>query len=440
MEDFKLFLLEAAEPMSALGVKATCRLVGESETESVDRRRIETLRAASLRLYRADASAAELEQLGNDIFQTFFLESIRDLFLQAGAGHGGLRILIVFPRNSGTRLLDDIAWETLRHQGVYLAHESRTAIVRYIEQGRALPDVTVEPPLRVLLTTAEPTGTLSLDVDREIAVVRQAVWKMAGEGWKLAELRVLRGVSLEKFRKFYLEAQNKGKPCHIWHHCGHGQYDGERFRLLFQNDDGSRQPVGTAALNSFVGKSRALRLVLLNVCHGAAGPGLVTELAGLHVPMTLGFRSHIADQVAVKLVEDLYAALPHVPVEVALSQARARLSHDRDPLEWAKLIFFSRNLQARRLLAPKEVKGDEPPDDLLDSAAELSDVETEKRVTTQLGLMMAAVGGGLPPRAATTTSVGKVRGNARIKNEGGRTDTKIGEVEGDLDIKSKDSS
>lgn len=355
MIDFKLHLPDLSNRHATLVVRSRCAAVGESGPETVEYAAIQRLHRDSLQL-PLRGTERDVERLGKELFNTFFPGTIRDSFHAALArANDGLRIVLVFPREitpESTSLLHDLAWETLRSDDRPYGRTSQTPIVRYLEQTGPVPISSVEPPARLLLTTCSKgaPGSPDLDLESQIETIQALCDADMWRGSEPFELEVLEDPTFEEFSNCYLRAKNR-RPFHVWHHCGYSSMDRDVFRLAFKDVADSVDWRPARHLNRFIADGGALRLALLNTCHAGNQRGLASSLAGLEVPMTIGYSSAISVPAAHDLVRAFYLALPTVPVDVATNQARESLSRDEDPVEWTKVRMFSRTREALPLLA-----------------------------------------------------------------------------------------
>lgn len=316
--------------------------------------------AASYDLLRQEGSGIyEFAQLGQKLFGDLFANTHqRRVYGRAGETaereDRPLRIMIRLPHDSPLSL---IPWELLHDGERFLAKDPRCAVVRYFYGGRVLP-FQVDPPLRVLLTSACPPPQPDLDLETEIRAVA-AAYRPAG---KAVDLQVVPGVSLGRLEKLWNEAELARKPFHVWHHCGHGHLatsgGSPRFSLSLEGA-GKAEYATTAQLSEIIGMCPGLRLAVLNVCHGGSFAGLAPELAKLNVPVVIGFPSRVANDTAYKFAATLHQNLLHIPVELAVSQARRSLCVQRSTdLDWSHPLLFSRRRDSGPILrlVPPEPK------------------------------------------------------------------------------------
>ena len=341
MHDFTLILM--ASDTSYI-VRADCPLVGEADPQTIKRADLANLSLIGERLTSGDIKdIASAGQIGYGLYKTVFQDSIHELFQRALAvandKSAGLRLLLKFKQ---TPELHEIPWELLHDGNQFLVTNPATPIVRYLEQTHKVESLEIEPPLRVLFTTACPEELQPLDLVTEERNMRTALEPLSGA----VELIVERHISLDRLRHAFMRAQDRERPFHIWHHCGHGELfsqDGATsFGLVFQ-DRSTAQWVDVAQVSTLVRACSSLRMVTLNVCHGGSSVGLGPTLASLGLPAVVGFRSSVLDQTALTFAEAFYEAILYNPVDVALGQARLALAvKDSQSLDWALPLLFLR--------------------------------------------------------------------------------------------------
>ena len=287
---------------------------------------------------------SELVTLGKKLFDHFFQGQIRDLYQQAcvrseNAQEGPLLILV---RTDPGSNLQEIPWEILHDGHRVLSRDPRTSVVRYFELPLPVDDLKVQPPLRVLVTTANPSDMHSLALDKEIDSIRLA-YEKAGP---VLDLQVEEKICLERLEEVFRRASTHGQPFHVWHHCGHGgrkELRGKKeFRLYFEKD-GVREPVEVERLQEVVAHCPQLRLAIFNVCRASSSLGLVPALARLRVPVVIGFKHPVNDRSALRFAAALHEGLLHVPVEFAANQARRAMKINApEALDWNHAVVFSR--------------------------------------------------------------------------------------------------
>lgn len=319
------------------------REAGQARATIEEKRLVDVVVAHTL-LRQEGGGVYEFAQLGQKLFGDLFADAQqRKIFVRAcdtaEREERPLRILIKLPHDSS---LGMIPWELLHDGDRFLAKDPRCAVVRYLYAHRPVPPLQVAPPLRVLLTSACPRSQPDLDLESEI----QAVTAAYRPAEKVVDLQVVRGVSLDRLERLWCDAELGRKPFHIWHHCGHGHLTerggGPRFLLSLEKER-EAEYASTEQLSEIIGMCPGLRLAVLNVCHGGSFAGLAPELAKLNVPVVIAYPSRVANDTAHKFAATLHQNLLHIPVELAVSQARRSLCIQKSAeLDWSQPLLFSR--------------------------------------------------------------------------------------------------
>jgi hypothetical protein len=317
--------------------------------------------AAYLELFDAMAAGAvdlepAVEELGRALFAAVFTGGVLDLWRASQARSDGM--------GKGLRLrlrLTDVPevarwpWETLYDPLIerFLALSSASAIVRNLEAPGAVAPLAVPPPLQLLVVAASPSDLPALAVDRELAMLEEALAPLRADG-RLA-VDVLTPPTLAA-----LQNRLRQGPVHLLHFIGHGDFVEERGEgsLAFEQEDGATRTVTERQLSNLLSDHRALRLVVLNACEGGrndledAFGGVAQALMRRRVPAVLAMAHPISDDAALALSGQFYAALAdRYPVEAALAEARKAAYNTGNVLEWATPVLHLRSADGR-LFAP----------------------------------------------------------------------------------------
>lgn len=285
-------------------------------------------------------------QLGQALYQRVFAGEVGSLFnLARGLAReerSGLRIVVKSWRDPE---IHNLPWELLHDGRRFLAQSVETPVVRSLEQRRPVREFRIEPPLRVLLTTACPEkGGSPLDLLGEEKRIKAALAPLQDRALLVIEHQV----SLERLRFLLYRARAQGRPFQVWHHAGHGGFNSNGlFFLPLTNLDSSMQEATVSHLEEVLTPCEELRLAVLNVCSGATAAGLATALADLSIPAVLGFRETILDSSALVFAETLYQNLAETTLERAVSRARLELRDAGFSAEdWSYPLLFARTMAA----------------------------------------------------------------------------------------------
>jgi hypothetical protein len=304
---------------------------------------------AELRQRPVDASADR--RVGEQLYEAVFREGVEDTLLrsldQARESGKGLRIRLRLGR---APKLIDLPWELLRtpKRNQFFALNSRTPIIRYLEQPEPISPLSVVSPVRVLVMVANPPGTGKLDVGAELEKLRQGTAAAVAGGFVV--LDQVREPTLSSLTDHLRETD-----CHVFHFIGHGGFlQGEEVgALVMQDDEGdTRLVTGEVLGNLLWGYERDLeppRLVVLNACEGAktgnADPfaGVAEALVQQGMPAVVAMQTEVTNRAAISFAEGFYRALSNgAPVEFALGQARWAIYTDANEREWVTPVLYTR--------------------------------------------------------------------------------------------------
>ncbi len=290
-------------------------------------------------------------ETGARLFQALFSGQVRDLF-ERSLGHvekdpeAGLRIILGFdPDQPEAGRLAALPWELLyrRDQRQFLNFSRKSPIVRFLNVPRPLPP-RLEPPVRILVAIASPAGHPSLDTERELRRIEDALGPVAN-----AKKSVLLNATPEALRARLLE-----ETFHVLHFIGHGTFDAASGQgsLLFEDGAGREQRITGPVMADLVRDFTSLRLVFLNACRTAELSEAVDPFAGLAaalvmagVPAVLGMQIPISDAAAIAFSGAFYQRLAAGdPIDTATVEGRMAVHlKDTDSQEWATPVLFLRS-------------------------------------------------------------------------------------------------
>jgi tetratricopeptide (TPR) repeat protein len=292
------------------------------------------------------------KDFGAELYAAIFHDDIETCLRvslgEARISRTGLRIRL---RMSEAPELADLPWEFLYSpkSSSFLALNTETPIVRYLELPEAIGPLRVEQPLRVLVVSSSPKDKLQLDVADESQRLLDATEKARANGSLIVD--TLPGATLKTLRTRLQES-----PVHILHFIGHGDFD-ERSQagvLFFENESGDSKEVTGELLAVLLGNHPSIRLVVLNACHGARTSqrdpfaGVSQSLLRRGLPAAIAMQFAITDKAARVFAESFYGALANgYAVDAALVEARAALYVDELAAEWGTPVLFMRSPDGR---------------------------------------------------------------------------------------------
>ncbi|KYF82567.1 hypothetical protein BE17_48080 [Sorangium cellulosum] len=236
-----------------------------------------------------------------------------------------------------------LPWELLHDEQGYLVLRTRNpvSIVRRLPQAQ-LSDRSAkfEPPLRILLVTARPSGTGFIDPRTISRALFDALDPLADTG--SVEVEVLRPPTLTALRTRLRDAK---RPVHVLHFDGHGHFepavaahggpcmDGGTGTLAFEDEDGGHAPVAAPLLTQVLQNS-GVPLVVLNACRSARGgdsdafSSVAAALVRSGIDAVVAMSAKVLVVAAARYVEAFYGAIAEgEPVQAAHERGRQRL-HD----------------------------------------------------------------------------------------------------------------
>jgi CHAT domain-containing protein len=232
-------------------------------------------------------------------------------------------------------------------------------VVRYLDLPSSPKPLTVKPPLRVLVATAEPKDASPLNAALELDGIRSTLAPLSAS--RRVEVDVLasarRDELLARLRRGY----------QVLHYVGHGTFGRGEGYLLLEDADGRADAVSASLLSQMVTDS-SLRLVVLNACEtavtGVEAPlgGLAHQLARAGIPAVVAMQMAIADPAAFAFSREFYGALADGwPVEAAVQEGRRSimtlLGNDwNQRVDWATPTLYMRAADGA-VLVPDGARG-----------------------------------------------------------------------------------
>ena len=290
------------------------------------------------------------ETIGRELFKAVFGDKIRVAWLQrlADAKQAGrnlrLRLHLLAPE------LWDLPWELLYDPGdFFLATQTSTPVVRYVELADPVRPLRARLPIRVLAVAAHPREAGPLAIADEIEALKRSLKDLEDGG--LLEIDLLEGATRSRLRRKLDE-----KVFHILHFIGHGTFDADRRAgaLLLEGEAGESDAMSAQELSVLLGDHRELRLVVLNVCQGArrnvSDPfsGLAQGLIQRGLPAVVAMQCAISDEAAIVFSQTFYESLARrEPIDRAITLARRAMFTDGFATEWAVPVLATRSARCQ---------------------------------------------------------------------------------------------
>lgn len=238
-----------------------------------------------------------------------------------------------------------LPWELLHDEQGFLVLRARqpVSLVRHLLQ-RELPALSTpfEPPLRILLATAQPEGIGFIDPRSSARELVNAMQEQMDIGAITVEF--LRPPTLPALRE---RLKDTTHPVHLLHFDGHGIFgptslpqdglrksDGAQGKLAFEDTDG-RLALVEASVLAQVLQDSGVRLVVLDACQSAMGSdddafsSVAARLIQGGVDAVIAMSSSVLVASSTRYVEAFYRELAKgTAVQVAQERARQALHDD----------------------------------------------------------------------------------------------------------------
>ena len=211
--------------------------------------------------------------------------------------------------------------------------------------------MTIDLPLRILITVSSPDSLPPLDIDREKERIQQALSPLTERG--LVSIDFTADATLNSLQRTLRQGKGAGIPYHVWHFIGHGAFDPEGWQSIVSSPSPANEVTSMPLVDSNWGHcSRTTQryvLPLLNACEGARFDredpfsGVATALVQQRVPAVIAMQFEISDLAAVGFAAEFYAALvDNLPVDAAVTEARRAVFFMPNWVEWATPVLFMR--------------------------------------------------------------------------------------------------
>lgn len=251
------------------------------------------------------ANPDQADELGQELYKALFGgklgEFLRIALQDADGKHASLRLRL----SSNDLSVLSLPWEFLydSQRGRLFATDENTPLVRYLSEYAtfgAVQGLQTRLPLRMLMIVP---AVPDLDVQGEIDLVREALRQENLLDQRIS-MTILGGphetVTIERLREFL---QEDAEGFDIWHFSGHGDTDGGRGNLRFNDAAGGEQWISSGVLGRLLkrytqpqNRPRPMRLAVLNSCEG-----------GISAPKAYGVRSLLG--MAPALIQNGFAAV-----------------------------------------------------------------------------------------------------------------------------------
>ncbi|HET9014043.1 MAG TPA: CHAT domain-containing protein, partial [Thermomicrobiaceae bacterium] len=289
--------------------------------------------------------AAEAQEVGTGLFDALFPGPIRERYRESlgMVRERGARLVISF--RCDPIEISALPWELLYDpvEARFLAASLETSFARYVPLPARQRAISVRPPLRLLLVAASPAGLPPLDVDGELARIRQVLRPLqAGDQ---LEVRLLQHATADSLR----EALDWGP--HLLHVISHGRRGADGVgELVLEDKYGDPLVMEAGDLASLLNETEVRCLVLM-ACHTASGSatgtlsGLGPALVRAGVAAVVTLQQELPDKAALEFSTSFYRAIADgqsVGVAVNIARRDMRAAGGQQRGEWAVPVLHTR--------------------------------------------------------------------------------------------------
>jgi len=291
-------------------------------------------------------------EFGRRLFDVLLADPIGNLYdislgLAQGAGKRlRLRLRIEPPE------ISTLPWEYLYdpEADLPLAISPNHCLSRYVPINETVRTLEVNPPLRVLVVTSDPSdlsdyGMPALDAGQEIDWIQKALRQREDAGQVKTDvlLHAIAADLREKLRTF--------RP-HVIHFIGHGGFQDDQGMLVMEDDERKVRLVSDRQFREFFLGADDAKLVILNACQGATQSsarvlsGLAPQIVRRGLSAVVAMQYPIPDKVALSFAREFYRALAeYYPVDAAVTEGRRAVYQDfgSDRPDWGTPVIFMRS-------------------------------------------------------------------------------------------------
>ena len=303
-----------------------------------------TLWAQIRRLEQNRVNPDDLRNLGTTLWKAIFSSPDIERRYVACQAEAGTRKGIRLKLDIEPPALAVLPWEYLYDPEslTFPALSPRTPITRYTHpRQQEPPPLAFEPPLRILLVSAEPIGRGPLDVETERRQIMQAMAHL----WAVGKVEI---ESLEHATVRSLQTMLR-RPFHVLHYIGHGVYDetAGSGMLALEDERGNLRAISAAQLQYFL-LDTTVRLAVFNACltaRGATGRSIAAELMQAGLSATLAMEFAISNHSATVFAGEFYRTLADAwPVDAAVAEGRKAMmfATGLSAMDWGIPVLFMR--------------------------------------------------------------------------------------------------
>jgi hypothetical protein len=317
--------------------------------------RLPGLRDAVSRLIAQGGSDPEPQEFGRRLYEAIFRDSVligfRAALALAQNTDRGLRLRFECPA-AWHALPLELAFRTDAQPHDFLALNRNLSVARFCSDFGPLAPGGIHRPMRILVIAFSPFDRVPLDTRSEIDRLLSALSDLVSSGAVVLDF-VDGPDTLTQIISRFGAAGNY----HVWHVIGHGEEEARQgVRLMMEDANRMAAPVGHMHLwQNFQGGALP-RLVVLNVCQGAAAQprlpfaSLAAMFVQMGVPAVVAHQAEVRDDAAPVIARHFYRCLARgEPVDTALVEARLAL---QDGVQRLSPVLFLQQAGGDLFLAP----------------------------------------------------------------------------------------
>ncbi|HSF51908.1 MAG TPA: CHAT domain-containing protein [Nitrososphaeraceae archaeon] len=350
-----------------LTIKATFNDISESSTLKFEEEKKKDIEYIMNRLVdpKSKITKDEIKNIGTLLVDKLFTPNIKKHFSDAKrkATNKGLRIRLKIESFD----ISNYPWETLYHEGKYLAATIDTPLTRYITVNETEFKKKYGKPMKILIIGASPAavGLPTVQVEREIQTIENVLQGEIDNGFIKLDKE-----PIGEARKIMSHLNNE--QYNVVHFIGHGVFKDNKGYLALEDEKGGLDPADHQRIGQMFQNQKSLGLVILNACQGAVPSyensilstykgfgGLAPELVKVAgVPSVIAMRYSITNQMAHDFSKIFYPNLLKRPIDEIMQIVRQNILVDSnaDPREFTAPVLFM-NSPDGIIFSPAETSG-----------------------------------------------------------------------------------
>jgi hypothetical protein len=292
-------------------------------------------------------SSEEMALLGRLLFRVIFTGDVKRLYDTARSLQGNRRLDLIF--TSMVPWVAEKPWEFAFDPGrnTFLATEEIHFVRNVLTQVPGDPCVAAAGPLRILVVSAQPPGTVELSIDQETQMIQRDFAALVNAG--LAQVEILPRATISD-----LHAKLSTLQYNVVHFIGHGYFDDRTKQgyLMFQGQPGAPSMLDQRSARELL-CGRGVQLVFLNACQtGTSSPadfnsGLAQDLVAHGLPALVANQYSVLDSAATSFSQFFYWGLARgLAFGSAAREARIAVNYalaGQAVIDWAVPVLYARD-------------------------------------------------------------------------------------------------